>query len=95
MAVTVLEPACDQLVDPHACRFIDRPLRDQDLAQALRRVTAPDFKGSDELLLIDQPALECEQTEEQVAERMHASVHGEPPDLLDVEQSADRVAPTQ
>ena len=58
---------------------VDRPLSGQDLGDRPRLVAGPGAKGENQHVLVDQPVLQGEQTNEQVAVRGVAVVHERSP----------------
>jgi hypothetical protein len=68
---------CDETCHPGTSRLIQGTLPQQDVGQIATFVLDPSLKSGDELGLIDQPTLKCEQTKEKVAGFICSACHGE------------------
>ena len=69
----------NQAGNPGRSGFIQGTLPDQDVRQISARVLDPSLKSADELHAINEPALKCEQSEQEVVGFIGSSGHREKP----------------
>ena len=79
LAAVPLQVAGDEGLDGLAVAGVEVARGDQVLGQRPGLVARPGLEGGDELALVDQPVLEGEQAEEQVARRVGGRKHGGDP----------------